>query len=415
MCSATLLRLAPLTFVCLTTFSVGRLFHFHFRSLATQNEDAKLSSAPSGLAQVHLKNDTLLQFGDDLYYSMSSKNTTRATCTRFDTLVAQWTPGVGPHRFHECMNALQESHDEWNNALLQNSSSNNMTCHCPNLLHATWKGPLPATARLGILSFLYAQPTNCVTLKLWVTDSDTEKSLQETLPNHLSLEILHLDFNDIANQIVALHPTLTDIVQKSRDNLVLLNNSTSTPPVGFSDVVRLFVLAAYGGIYLDCDMLLLKPLTPLLSRDFYYRWHVRHFGNTAAMHLQKGSKNAEFLVRLALEQSQYAASQRALAHVLHPQRLHYNLQKIPQSTVEMLPSAYFDPLWVIMDNSASRELYGLQQWDDFFTEPNDVSSVEAFFKGAFAFHWHNQWKADIVQGSSADMFLQHYESIITSQ
>jgi hypothetical protein len=111
---------------------------------------------------------------------------------------------------------------------------------------------------------------------------------------------------------------------------------------------------------------------------------------------------------------------------LYPMALNLN------ATIEMLPSAYFDPLWVVLDEGyssakeAAGQRYGVSDWL-FFDEPvtaaapsvpiladnnNDkktLTSVEDFFPGNFAFHWHNQWNKAIAKGSMAWKFLEYYD------
>ncbi len=204
-------------------------------------------------------------------------------------------------------------------------------------------------------------------------------------------------------------------------------------------------LGAYGGVYLDCDMLLLRPLTPLLSRDFFYRWSFKPYCNTAAMHWALGSENAATILRAALDSTAvhrhncgcshpvlfahcilscmcvcvfvlvYCTGSAGCSHVVLLSRDILNKPQInqgesdkragarlillnatvcsilgiqmklvsqslslslfltltcdvsPQHTMEMLPSAYFDPVWIVVDYMgegapAAAERYGLNTY-----------------------------------------------------
>jgi hypothetical protein len=349
--------------------------------------------------------------GEELFLE-ASNSSPRKSCQRLDDLenFEGFQKTKSPRLFTDCMDDLEAAQKAF-------QRQQQGECKETERIHAMWKGPLRPTARLGILSFLYSSGP-CTKLTMWVIDNATEKALQEGLPSShtLRLEIQRLDFGDLCDRIVKWHPHLDKLISKSRQNLLQLSNpSASSQPTGFSDVVRVFVLAAHGGVYLDCDMLLLRPLTPLLGRDFYYRWSTQNYCNTAVFHLREGSRNAAVLLEMALSKSNHGQAG-PLTRALFPSDLYRNIGN--STTIDMLPSAYFDPLWVVMDvygegAPAAKSRYGLNNFHRFFTEKNEMDEDSAhFFPGAFAFHWHNQWKVNIEKGSSADLFLRHYEQMI---
>ena len=64
-----------------------------------------------------------------------------------------------------------------------------------------------------------------------------------------------------------------------------------------ADYARLQALQDFGGIYLDVDMEVLKPLDPLLQNSFFAGWEDDKFINTAIMGSEQRSLVSQFLVR----------------------------------------------------------------------------------------------------------------------
>ena len=52
----------------------------------------------------------------------------------------------------------------------------------------------------------------------------------------------------------------------------------------------------------------------------------------------------------------------------------------------VLPCAWFDPRWLEVESGAG-------SFSAFFSDVGDGNTVtlESFYPGAFAYHWHNQW------------------------
>lgn len=318
--------------------------------------------------------------------------------------------------FTDCMDDLEEAQRAFRQTF---PDIDEMKCSSPrDLLHATWNGGrLTHSAMLGIVSFVRAYPQGCVRVKLWTTDVTSQAALSSKLRLYVgdAVEVLILDISDLCDRITSAQPDLANLISSSRWSLQKLGHPRSEEDwAGFSDIVRIFVLAAYGGVYLDCDMLLLRPLTPLLSHDFYYRWSFTRSCNTAAMHLHLGSPNAAKLIRVALHSSNI----NEMRYTLHPERLYRAITKM-KGTIELLPSAYFDPLWIVVDvygegAPAARERYGLASYKEFFSVMNSNGNVRRdprrnFFPGAFAFHWHNQWDAIFEIGSTAHLFMHEFK------
>lgn len=345
----------------------------------------------------------------------------RSSCHDLDELKdfkAVYQKSKSPKLFTDCMDDLEMAQREFRVAAPEIEH----VCDKPHaLIHTMWNGDLIPAARLGLLSFVLAYPRGCVRLMVWTTSDETRKSLQKVLIPRLgdAMEVQMVDFGDLCDRIVAVHPDLKALVDATRMKLqntapATRKQATGKQATGISDIVRMFAVAAYGGAYLDCDILLLRPLTPLLSKDFFYRWSFKKYCNTAAIHMKLGSYNAYKVIELSLKKLKRGMS---LKNVFYPESFYRLIQK-ENVTIAMLPSAYFDPIWIVADRygegaPAALERYGLKHFNDFLVKKNENKNVivdarSNFFPGAFAFHWHNQWKTTIQPGSSADIFLRQY-------
>jgi len=126
--------------------------------------------------------------------------------------------------------------------------------------------------------------------------------------------------------------------------------------------------------------------------------------------LKLKSPNAAAILKAGLAKSHTLEN---LARTYHPIHL-YNIVKQLHATVEFLPSAYFDPDWVLFDvyetaRAAASQRYGIAMFVLFFQEKRPNIQVTDFYPGAFAFHWHNQWKKHIEEGTIPSTFLKYYE------
>jgi hypothetical protein len=288
-----------------------------------------------------------------------------------------------------------------------------------------------------MLSTVYSQ-NGCSRLQLWTTNHVSQRFLQDALAPYGSKEFFSvniLNMTDVFVNIQSNFPDLSDILYAKRHLIAeLTTNIEKDSAVGaahsrrrqrkqtlYSDMIRVLVLAAYGGVYFDTDVLLLRNLQPLLSRDFYYRWSNKPYANTAVFHLHRGSSNAAKLVEQGLQTRyfwQFDTVNR-LCRAFHPKYVHRTIEQ-HHGNVELLPSAYMDPHWVCFDmrldrvNDHTERVYGLRDWYSMFAAQDAETTVESFFPGAFAYHWHSQYRRSIGRNSVAAVFLRRYEEIRAS-
>jgi hypothetical protein len=296
---------------------------------------------------------------------------------------------------------------------------------------------------LSLRSVIHSQPKGCFRVVLWTMTADTEKSLWATArkyntnENDIVVTVKRIYWSDLADRVTRNFPDLAETLSLASPMMLSAFDGGAHDKKGLakiSDTIRVLVLAAYGGIYLDFDVLVLRSLRPLvLGNDFYYRWSTQKYCNTAVFGLSFKSRNAALLLKAGLKGIS-VSDMKQFSRQYHPANLH-RLGRKQNATIEMLPSAYFDPLWVIRDENyksakeAAGQRYGASDWGTWWDEPvvaaassvpiladnnNDnkaltTRSVEDFFPGAFAFHWHNQWNRAIAKGSMVGKFLEYYD------
>ena len=219
------------------------------------------------------------------------------------------------------------------------------------------------------------------------------------------------------------------VIQDASGQLWLIPDAiyrTVSTPTQVSDFVRFYVLHLHGGVYLDLDVLLLRDLRPLLLPNpasgsilqpaWAEQWVERCSPgdyNTAVLSLPANSSLTSYLLHGGLRMSMN----------FHPKIIGQMLWKDGRnSEVAMLQNAFFDPLVTNLRRkgtgmctvpchknfkSSFMEVVDEPQdeWSNY--HGNDVvdsvilntgddttlgtnRSMEHFFRGAFAYHIHNQ-------------------------
>lgn len=360
----------------------------------------------------------------------------RAACEDFDNfnlLKLYQNNKNSSELFTNCMNALEYAQQQ-NDIVVSSTDNNNETITLCDILpdnllfHVIWiDGELPPTAKLSIISIIYHHQ-QCSQLIIWTTNEHTkmnlemELSLYTTNMNQFGLKVVIVKIineDELIDKVSNNFPDLSNQIQLSKSLWKdAMNKKNYVKIAAYSDIIRVLLLASYGGIYIDCDVLILQSLYPLILYDFYYRWSVTDYANTAIFHLQYQSNNTRLLLLAILTQTDFAAD------LFHPQTLSKILISL-NSTVQLLPTSYFDPLWIIKDVYSiaapiALKRYMLNSFELFFDnnplmiqkqlEQQDQYFLlhEQFFPGAFAFHWHNQWHSIIKNESIAASFVNFF-------
>lgn len=149
------------------------------------------------------------------------------------------------------------------------------------------------------------------------------------------------------------------------------------------DLFRLLILHKYGGFYIDMDVLVLEDMSPLNHLEFLYQWGTSGFHHTkpildmngAVMRLNKSSLvSLEFLEILKNTPPQRNTT-------CWGNSMYSNVRK---NTILALPGVWFNSEW------------GFEGTTNNPFEKHDNIDL---FDGAFTWHWHNRWDAEIQTGS----------------
>jgi len=160
------------------------------------------------------------------------------------------------------------------------------------------------------------------------------------------------------------------------NNKILSQNDNSAWLDG--DLFRLLILYKYGGLYCDCDMVLLRDVSPLLTQEFMIQWGSSpDRQNGAIMYLRKESDLAEMLLRKLLKTKPVKNSNS------WGSELYKKVWKKHRFAV--LPGGFFNPEWQDSDKKKPFEPF--------------KGKIYEMYKGSFGWHWHNRWDESITTGS----------------
>lgn len=323
------------------------------------------------------------------------------------------------------------------------------TCAGPVIpFHVYWTGSASWRVEFFIKAYLYTQNLPCSRLWLWL-DCDVDPELVNRMLHEdpiLKGFRLLIERGDIIlkewkfpRRIPIPNSGVTNeahekldtpgIVQDRQHWLELDANHIAFSPVAVSDAVRFIVLHLYGGLYCDMDVLLLRDMRPLLLPDpttgpraFAEQWVERCSPsdyNTAVISLPANSSLSSYLLRGGLR----------MGFNFHPRVIGRMIWRDGRNgEVEMLHNAFFDPLVTNLRREGtnvctvpchknfksafmSRVEEAPQEWSNYRKEPlpevkqtgldrnngpentwepSTNRSMENFFRGAWAYHIHNQ-------------------------
>lgn len=216
---------------------------------------------------------------------------------------------------------------------------------------------------------------------LWSNVSLKENEWVKKLPKNVILEI----WNPIEQ--------ISDTFLAPKRDFFLKNHIDDSRCWLGGDLFRLLCLYKYGGFYLDCDTITIRSFSPLFWADFLYQWgssgtteaEPNLLMNGAIMSFRRRSENVKRMLYGLVETT-------PTPNTFSWGRDLYGRYRTPETRV--LPCAWFNTEW------------GLA-WDMQPFKKNKYSNH--LFEGCFTWHWHNQWDAEIEEGSK----FQILESMCT--
>lgn len=352
------------------------------------------------------------------------------------------------------------------NSLLPRTVS---ACEGPVILyHIWWTGPPSWRTELFVKSYLYTQNLPCSRLWIWLNADADPNAISVWLSHPAFARFLPLldtgavtlkawnlpprvplgpnvDPLDTARYYASPRPCpregetwVADAVVRDSEGVYWIQfyepgDSTQIAfnTVAFSDLARLCILHLHGGVYLDLDMLLLRDLRPLLlsGRPFAERWGAHALPglyNNALVALGANSSMSSYLLlggtRMGLMYHFMLLGRMMVAEGRDDSDAENGLQK--------LESAFFDPAWPRLDRMDEGDctVPCLDSWGDVFRaapvegewqsfagrrvevqEGESNRTVANFFRGAYAYHMHNQWSAVYEKGSWVDVYVRAHD------
>lgn len=151
------------------------------------------------------------------------------------------------------------------------------------------------------------------------------------------------------------------------------------------DLFRILILYAYGGVYCDCDTILLRNFAPLLDNEFVYQWGTETDKmNGAVMRCKKHGRFAYEMLKEIRHSKNTPGGTTGWGSDLYGRVR----QRYKEFTV--FPCFFFNSEWQIGHNMG-------ESHHPFRTPAPENTPVD-LFEGAFAWHWHNKWDHEIEPG-----------------
>jgi hypothetical protein len=272
--------------------------------------------------------------------------------------------------------------------------------------HLYWHGAFGRKQAFAVTSFLATQPPAASELWLWL---DAESGYAEHDRNPLLRPLL---------PFLRVRPF--DPRVEARDTPLARHlELAGADPVARSNFFRFLVLYRHGGTYADMDVMFLRDLRDLrrwladtgLPDEFCYRWAGHPWANTAVLRLRRESDTVRALLRRCIEIGSCRPRQVLdLAAALPPE-------------LTLLPSTFFDPLWLHVDRQDRWVEAPFERFQDFFRPPGwrvgwrrrRVSSVRELAPGAFTYHWHNGWREPERDGSPFVRLERELEALVRAR
>jgi len=236
------------------------------------------------------------------------------------------------------------------------------------IYHCYWNGLVNEHHSISLKSLLISQSFP-FEVWIWMPAEDLVKNRA----------FIH-EFNRIQGVTFRAYDIISEIEgTKFEQYAKIFHDGHHQSPATQSDGLRMLVLAKYGGIYFDLDVLFLKDLRALCSSEFCYQWSNRPYANTAIMHALRGGPNIEFLLKRGAEIGSF-----------DPRRLfEFSQLKDALDNWVIFPSFLFDPVWICHDSKIKQNNY-CNRIDDFFENEAPIE-LSSFFPHAYTYHWHNRW------------------------
>ena len=194
--------------------------------------------------------------------------------------------------------------------------------------------------------------------------------------------------NDINNKLNKYCEVKEFILKNETSNTFLANidvNYDFNQLTHYSDYIRMILLYKYGGCWFDLDMLFLRSLDPIFvnyENDICVtQWSTNPLPNNCfILSIKEFDEKMKEVIQFLLDRNKgFGFAQASLSY------------DTPINFL-VLPCAWFDPIMI-------SNPYTDINMENFFKNTNNNYTFDNFFNGAFMYHWHNQYGADIENNS----------------
>lgn len=265
------------------------------------------------------------------------------------------------------------------------------------IFHLHWRGPINNDKiLLQIKSTLATQEVKKI--YLWIEDF----LVTMNSPNYPKI----LQFN----KFVQTRIFNRDIInmapgnQKNKDKIIQYFEFHHRDYRYKTDIFRWIILSIYGGVYTDADTLLLRDLRNIRIKNWSSKWGVEEYAEACILKLEKGSNVYE---QMYLNNPNNPKCFLLLANSM-PAAYDFRYDNLKFTS---LPSDFFDIAWG-KENKTDLEFLVFNNMHLFFKKTDKDINLNNFFKGCFAYHWHNQWNELELKNSFAGRLNQDFDRII---
>lgn len=239
------------------------------------------------------------------------------------------------------------------------------------IFHCYWYGSLGRMQIASIASLAATQISYEYEIWLWIDEAKKESNINNPWLNKLPKQV----------KIKYYNPEMVKDVPSFRKVFYLFDESQK---LAFrADGFRMWALHEFGGFYFDLDIIFLRDMGKLIKGpEFVYAWEKQQYANNAILYLRKNSWINEYLARKIKR-----------IHSTQPWAL-FNYGDKKLKNLKLLSTSTFDPIWGDDDPA-----YPIHSFQEFFSKPISLESIDNVFPFSYGYHWHNNWKAEIADNS----------------
>lgn len=263
------------------------------------------------------------------------------------------------------------------------------------LFHVHWMGPLDNDKIiLQIKSILATQKVKKI--YFWIANNLTTL----TSPEYVKLNQFHkyVEVKEFNKEV--FDQASGD--KNHREKIWIIYNTPFGDRRIKTDLFRHVILNIYGGVYTDVDTFLLRDLRDIKLKNWSSKWGRDLLAEFCILKLEKGSDVYEQM---------YLNNPNTMCYwvgdIYNNSPFSYEHNNI---NLTSLPTAFFDIVWPNQDMNLSCLTFNHFKY--FFKETNKDVNLDNFFKGCFAYHWHNNWNAPELKNSFAGKLNADLDKII---